>query len=189
MNAQHMQGERRTPANIAVGGDAQANHALSLLRSARTEGTLGRHVPLVPGVDLHAAPGLGLSGRYSAPQGIVLDLEAEITGTPDGWFALHVALPTTDIGTCGICGFAARLRAAQICTIRACLRSGTEDGFTDAFFDKHLIARPDETCHLDALALALRDDVPAHAPWRELILFLPITSLRICLIDLRVFLV
>ncbi|SEL28522.1 hypothetical protein SAMN05421666_3367 [Roseovarius nanhaiticus] len=184
-----MQSEPEALTNLALGGDAHANHALSMLRASVPEGILAHHVPLAPGIALHAAPGLGLSGRYASPRGIILELDAAMTGARGGWFALHIALPAYALADHGVFGFAARLRAPQVCSIRACLRSGTEDGFVDAFFEKHLIARPDETSHLDALALALREDVPAHAPWREVILFLPIGTVRLCLIDLRMFLV
>ena len=86
-------------------------------------------------------------------------------------------------------GFAARIAAPEILVARACLRSGTEEGFVDCFFDKHLLFRPEEASHVDALPVHHRADLPLRAPWRELILFLPTDDFRLSLIDLRVFVV
>ena len=105
------------------------------------------------------------------------------------WVGLHFEFPARDISGAGVMGFAARFSAADTCVVQACLRSMTEDGFQDCFFDKHLLLRPEESSHLDALQIGYRDSLPMHAKWRELILFLPTESFSLALIDLRLFLV
>ena len=178
----------KTPSSISLGPDGQANHTLSVLRTGTSDGTLGNDIEFVPGFALHADPALGLGGQYRSPAGRLLELDARMSGQGD-WIGLHMALPAQDLSEGGVLGFAARTSATETCVLRACLRSGTEAGFQDCFFDKHLLLRPEEASHLDALPVGMRDTLPDTAPWRELILFLPLTDFRIALIDLRVFVV
>lgn len=172
--------------NIALGPDGQANHTLAVMRAAEAEGPLGDDVEFQPGLALHADPALALEGRWRSPPGRLLELDATPAGA-GAWIGLHLALPLTDLSRIGALGFAARASAADTTVLRACLRSGREDGFADTFFDKHLLLRPEEASHVDVLAPAMRPDLPPEAPWRELILFLPTEPFRIALIDLRVF--
>lgn len=179
---------------LSPGGDGAANSALSLMRCTSHDQPLGHEATFVPGVSLRAAPSLTLSGRLTSPVGAILEIDAQLSqgkgaGKDDGWIALHVAMPARDMRGLGVFGFVARMRSDETRALRACLRSGTADGFVDAFFEKHILIRPDETSHLDALPLTLRHDVPHDAPWREFIIFLPVATFRICLIDLRIFLV
>jgi hypothetical protein len=82
-----------------------------------------------------------------------------------------------------------RTQAPAETVARVCLRSGTENGFQDHFFEKLMFFSPQEASHLDVIELNHFSPVLKHAPWRELILFLPSTSFNLRLIDLRVFLV
>ena len=176
--------------NLTPGADGQANHVLALMRAETRDGALASDIEFLPGLALHADPALELSGRYNAPEGRVLQLDARTGPNPGGWVGLHLAVPAGDLTGAGVLGFAARIAAPDgICVARACLRSGTEDGFVDCFFDKHLLMRLDEATHLDALPVHYRDRVPLQAPWRELIFFLPTQDFRMSLIDLRVFIV
>lgn len=175
--------------SITPGADGQANHALAILREDNREGPLAPDIDFLPGVSLHADPALGLSGSFASPQGRILDIDAHMSQGHGNWVGLHVALPAQDLGRAGILGFAARVSSPEILVVRACLRSGMADGFVDCFFDKHLMVRPEETSHLDALSVQYRDQIPMQAPWRELILFLPTHDFRLSLIDLRLFIV
>lgn len=175
--------------NIALGGDGHANHALAVLRSETREGELGHHVSLVPGVDFNADPALEPSGRFTSPAGRVVELDFKAGPNPGGWVGLHVKVPAEDLRNAGAFGFAARLSAPDVQVARACLRSGTPDGFQDCFFDKHLLFRPDEASHVDALPIHHRDLLPIQAPWRELVFFLPTRSFQLSVIDLRLFVV
>ncbi|MEN9063025.1 hypothetical protein [Ponticoccus litoralis] len=98
-------------------------------------------------------------------------------------------LPAEKLHHVGTIGFAARIAAPEVFVARAALRSGGPDGFVDCFFDKHLLFRPEEASHVDAIPVHYREPVPAEAAWRELILFLPTHSFRLSIIDLRLFVV
>jgi len=173
--------------NLALGADGQANHTLAVLRDDTREGKLTSDLEFLPGFALHADPEMALSGSYKSPKGRLLEIDAKAGSNQGNWFGLHLSIPVHDLGDKGVLGFVARLSAPDITVARACLRSGTEDGFQDCFFDKHLLFRPDEASHMDVLQVQMRDQLPQHAPWRELILFLPTGDFRLSLADLRVF--
>jgi len=174
--------------NIALGPDAQINHALSVLRNGVTEGQMGNEVQLLPGVALHADPALQIGGHYTSPEGRVLEIGAT-TEAEGGWVALHLSLAGGDYSPYGFIGFACRISAPTPITVQPCLRSGTEDGFIDCFYNKHVLAMPEEASHLDVLPVQNYPNLPLRAPWRELIFFLPTHSFRWSLLDLRVFVV
>lgn len=173
--------------NIALGADGQANHLLALLRSQSGKGSLAGDTEFLPGLFLNADPALELRGQYRSPPGQLLELEVETGPRPGGWVALHLSLPVQDIRNLGVIGFAARGHAPEMTLLRACLRSGTGAGFVDCFFDKHILLRPEEASHIDALPLRHREGLPERAPWRELVLFLPTRAFQLVLCDLRVF--
>ena len=167
--------------------DVQVNQDLAAWRAGTAEGALADTVAFQPGLTLHADPALGLSGTYRSPLDRLLELETKMSG--DGaWLGLHLGLPLRDLSGFGVVGFAARTSAGSMALIRACLRSGLDEGgFQDVFFDKHLLTRPEESAHLDALHLPQVPDVALQAPWRELVFFLPTQDCHLSLIDLRVF--
>lgn len=175
--------------SMTPGADGQANHTLAILREDTRDGALASDVDFLPGLALHADPALELSGTFHSPKGRILEFDARTGPNRGEWLGLHVALPAGDLTRSGILGFAARVSAPEIMVMRACLRSGTATGFVDCFFDKHILVRPDEASHLDALSVQYRDQVPKLAPWRELVFFLPTTDFRLSLIDLRTFIV
>ena len=174
--------------SIALGPDGYVNHTLAVLRGGTSSGDLTQSVEFMPGVQMHADPEMNMAGRYDSPNGRMLELQAR--PERDGaWNGLHLAFPASDLGPHGALGFVMRASAAEQHVIRACIRSGTEDGFQDCFFDKHILLRAEESSHVDALAVHQRTDLPLHAPWRELILFLPATAFTMSIHDFRVFLV
>ncbi|WP_324752466.1 hypothetical protein [Roseovarius sp. Pro17] len=175
--------------SISPGADGQANHTLAVMRDETREGALAVDVDFLPGLAFHADPALEISGSFASPKGRILDFDAHMGPGLGEWVGLHVALPAGDLRQAGILGFAARVSAPEIMVVRACLRSGTINGFVDCFFDKHLMVRPEEASHLDALPVQYRDQIPMQAPWRELVLFLPTHDFRMSLIDLRTFIV
>lgn len=174
--------------NIAIGPDAQINHTLAVLRDGVTEGHMGNEVQLLPGVMLHADPALQVGGRYASPEGRLLEMDVT-AGAEGGWLALHLSLAGRDYSDYGFVGLACRIAAPEPITVQPCLRSGTKKGFVDCFYDKHVLAMPEEASHLDALSIHNRPNVPLQAPWRELILFMPTHSFRWSLLDLRIFVV
>lgn len=174
--------------SIALGPDGQVNHALAVLRAQTSAGVLTPHVKFLPGVSFHADPALEMEGQYRSAEGRILDIEARPTGQ-GAWCALHLSMPARDLRPYGALGFALRSAAPDTQVLRACLRSGNPGGFVDCFFPKHVLVRPDESSHVDAIAVTGRPDLPIEADWRELILFLPAKAFDLSLIDLRVFLV
>lgn len=160
---------------------------LARLRDSRADGPLAAtETAFVPGIALHADPGLALAGRFRSPAGRLLELEATPGGT--GWIGLHVALDTASLPETGWLGLACQSAAAARIVVRPCLRSGTGTGFADTFFPRHILAEPEAQSHVDALPLATTPDLPADAPWRELVLFLPGAPFTWHLHDLRIFL-
>lgn len=174
--------------SLTLGADGQANHTLDVWRQQTSEGTLNAHLEFLPGLNMHLDPEMDLQGTFRSPKGRLFEFEAQ-TAKPGRWVGLHVALPAHDLHHVGIVGFGARINAGSVYVARACLRSSTPDGFVDCFFDKHLLFRPEEASHIDAISVAHRDNVPIQATWRELILFLPTESFQLSVIDLRLFVV
>jgi hypothetical protein len=174
--------------SLDLGPDGQLNQALALLRGDEKEGALSDRMDFAAGVTLRADPALELGGRYASPAGQLIAFEAEVAGR-GGWCGLHLGLPARDLSDRGMLGFACRSAAPEIRVIQPCLRSGTADGFEDCFFDKHILSQPEESSHVDILPVGRRARFPVEAPWRELILFLPLASFRWSLIDLRVFVI
>lgn len=172
--------------NLRIGPDARINHALTVLRDGRSSGNLAEEVHLMPGIRLLCDPALQISGRFDSPPGRVLEIEARMDG-PGNWCALHLEIGAPDLGDCGFVGLAARLSAPKAEVLHPALRSGTAEGFVDCFFDKHMLALPDPASHIDALPARDRETLPRLAPWRELVLFLPLTGFSLALHDLRFF--
>lgn len=165
-----------------------ANQALAKLRAGAREGKLSSHVKVCRGIDLRADPALQLGGRYASPRERILELSAQPAGQ-GAWCGLHLKLPACDLRGYGALGFVLRGMAPQLQMLRGCVRSGTRDGFSDCFFGKHVLLRPEETGHADALMLTGGPQLPLQAPWRELVLFLPTGAFELTLTDWRVFLV
>lgn len=169
--------------------DAPLAPALAALRQDRSDGGgLADFVKLLPGLALHADPALGVGGRWTSPAGRLLELEVTTQG-PGTWIGLHVALLAADLTGAAWIGFVCRSAAPAEVMVRPCLRSGTEDGFTDVFFDKHILADPEPRSHVDAIHLPICRTLPETAPWRELVLFLPRKAFRWHLHDLRPFVI
>jgi hypothetical protein len=166
----------------------KVNNSLAELRKKVIRGNIQSEIRFLSGVTLRADPALKIQGSYDSPEGRLLTLD--ITPQAQGdWVALHLSLDSGDYTPHGFVGFACRIAAPEPVIIHPCLRSGTKESFIDSFFNKHILATPEEASHLDALPIHNRSDLPLHAPWRELVLFLPTERFRWSLHDLRVFVV
>ena len=142
---------------------------------------------LAPGIWLHTDPEAALSGTWSSPRGRLCEMGLALE-RPGRFLGLHVALPPFEADAVTWLGLACRAHAGRPIALRPCLRSGTETGFVDNFFDRHLLARRAEADHHGILALERHPDLPPIAPWRELIMFLPSgESLSLALHELRIF--
>ena len=155
----------------------------TLFSGGATQAALG------PDLALHVDPAARLDGVWRSPRGRLLELETRVT-QPGAWFALHLGLPAqlADLTDVTWLGLAARSSAARAVAVRACLRSGTGDGFHDCILDRHILSQPRDSDHHDLLAPEPHPDLPRQAPWREFILFLPPAEpLDWVLHDLRLF--
>ncbi|MEX5565652.1 hypothetical protein SM764_19730 [Pseudophaeobacter sp. 1A16562] len=175
--------------NIAAGPAENLNYSLAIWRDGQTSGNLSEQTEIQPGIALHPDPELKLQGHWSSPAGRLLELDVSTSGEGN-WFGLHMELGGIDLSHAGIIGIACRSAAPTIEVVRVCIRSGrSEGGFDDCFFTKRILAHPEASSHLDALPIGQQLDLPPQAPWRELILFLPLHSFRLHLHDLRLFIV
>lgn len=156
--------------------------------SRHEEGVLETSVTFRPGLSLFADPSLGLGGQWRSPAGRIIELDAKMKG-PGAWIGLHVTLAAQDLRQAGWIGFTCRSAAPATMMVRPCLRSGTDDGFIDVFFDKHMLSNPEPRNHVDALHLPTCRHLPETAAWRELVLFLPCADFHWHLHDLRTFVV
>lgn len=175
--------------NLRLGPDAEANHRIRLLRAEAPAGDIENGTPLVPGVWL-AWPGEGaVAGSLRAGADLALDLDVTAVDGCD-WYTLNVSLGGFDLKDSAVLGVVAKGSAARTLALKACVRSGTEDGFVDCFFDKHLILTGEEAVHLDIFETRATAQLPAEAPWRDFVLFLPTDrSFALTLSDLRFFVV
>ncbi|EAR49449.1 hypothetical protein OG2516_18845 [Oceanicola granulosus HTCC2516] len=172
---------------VRIPPETSANLCLARLRRAERGGALDApDLRLGPKIWLHADPSLAPEGTWRSPRGRLLDLVARPTG-PGGWFALHVGFPLPSLAGRGLVGFALRGAAPRPLLLRAALRSGQAEGFTDAFFERSVMLRPESATHVDALFVAERTDIPERAGFRELVLFLPLADVTLSLHDLRLF--
>lgn len=175
--------------NVATGPEADFNYALQLLRSSQAEGDIREHIQIQPGIALHTDPALKARGKWRSPAGRLFELD--VTAESEGsWFGLHMDLGGINLSQAGLIGIACRGTSPSIEAVRACIRSGrSEGGFDDCFFPKRILTHPESSSHLDALQISQQLNLPPEAPWRELILFLPLHSFRLDLHDLRLFIV
>ncbi len=163
------------------------NRNLSKLRKGQRHGDLGNSLDVAPSVSLHADPALGLTGRYMSDAGTLLKLDAKVRSDGD-WMGLHIHLPVGDLQGQMTLGFACKGSAPSYTMVSPCIRSGTDEGFRDCFFEKHILFHDESTTHIDALAIGHQDDLPLFAKWRQIVLFLPVESFELTLEDFRVFL-
>ncbi|KAA9005090.1 hypothetical protein [Histidinibacterium aquaticum] len=164
----------------------RTNRRIAALVRREASGTLSSRTRLAHRIRVDADPALGIEGEWRSPRGRLLELDVRTSG-PGGWCALHMRFSGGLLKEAGFLGLMCSGVAPEITRARACLRSGTREGFVDRFFDKHLLLRPEIGSHMDAVALGDRSDAPADPPWREVILFFPTRPFRATLLDFRVF--
>lgn len=160
---------------------------LDSLRAGSASGEIVPETEIVPGLRFVPDPDAGMRGHYTSPAGRLLEIEVS-HDRPARWCGLHLRLDLGDLDGLGVIGLAARFAAPQALAVSPCLRSGTATGFSDCFFSKQVAALPRPLLHLDALETDGRHKtLPRSAPWREIVLFLPTSSFRVDLHDLRIF--
>jgi len=175
--------------NIHLGPDAEANQIIRVLAAQNPTGGIPCEEPVAPGVQFSFDPNASFKGSLQDAEDAVLSFKVEqIEGS--GWFALHVSLGGIDLTPYDVIGFVCKSDAPSALAIKACLRSGSEAGFSDCFFDKHIVAYGKTSTHLDAIDISQRPDLPQQADWRDFVLFFPHDKpLQVTLRDLRFFIV
>lgn len=172
--------------NLDFGLAADANHALAVLRAMTLNQRIDSEQRFVPGLYLSLDEASDTKARIESQPATLLDLSCE-TRRPGAWLSLNLELGACDLSRCSVLGIMCKSQAPETLTFRVCLRSAVEGGFRDAFFPKRVISYGQESVHADLIKLEEREDVPAQAAWRELILFLPPDLHRLSLRDLALF--
>jgi hypothetical protein len=172
--------------NVDFGAEAQANHALAVLRALEVDAVVAPDDRFAPGIFLSVDPASDTKIKLTSRPGELMTLDFT-TKRPGQWLSLNIALGEFDQSHRDILGLVCKTRAEDTVTLRACLRSGVEGGFIDAFFGKRVVSYNATSTHADLIKLEERDDIPPQAPWRELVLFFPPDLRQLQLIDLRLF--
>lgn len=175
--------------NLDLGPDAQANHALAVLRGMEFDGALAAGHHLVPGVFFTWDDEADLRLQAVSRPGQLIDLSLNVA-RPGKWMSLHVALGPADLTGLQAVGLICRSASPYATTFQPCLRSGQQEGgFVDHFFHKRVLTHSQPSLHMDAHLLGPASDLPRTAPWRELVLFFRPETSRIDLQDMRLFMV
>ncbi|MDE4175252.1 hypothetical protein PXK01_13900 [Phaeobacter sp. PT47_59] len=172
--------------NLDFGAEAQANHSLAILRAMECDDAVEPGARFAPGVFLSVDPESDTTAQLVSRPGMLADIRFT-TSRPGRWLSLNIELGAFDLSARDVIGFMCKSRAEDTITFRACLRSGTEGGFQDAFFGKRVISYDAPSTHADLIKLDEREDIPATAPWRELVVFFPSDLRQLSLIDLSLF--
>jgi len=175
--------------NIQLGPDAEANQLIRILKSQNPTGEIPCEAPIAPGIRFSFDPNAAFQGHLRDDPDAVLSFKIDrIEGS--GWLALHIALGSVDLSGHSVIGFVCKSDAASAVAIKTCLRSGGEAGFTDCFFDKHIVAYGETSTHLDVIDISQNPDLPLQAPWRDFVMFFPHDKpIDLTLRDLRFFIV
>lgn len=170
--------------NLDLSPDGQLAFALAALRGLDFAGPAqnGQHV--VPGIFFSLDPEAGHTVELASRPGELMTIRLGVE-RPGRWLTLNLDIGGADFSGCKIVGFACKSDAPLTTTCRVSVRSGTVDGHRDAFFPKTVVSYPKTALHLDVLDLDANPDIPARAPWRELVVFFEIATAEIALRDFR----
>ena len=172
------------PNNIDLSPDGQLAFSLAGLRGLDFAGPAGNGWHLVPGIFFSLDPEAGNTVEVASLPGELMTIRLGVD-RPGRWLSLNLGIGGADLSGCKIVGFACKSDAPVTATCRVSLRSGTADGHRDAFFPKTVVSYPRTSLHLDVLELEGNPDIPARAPWRELVIFFEIATAEIALRDFR----
>lgn len=174
--------------NLDLSPDGQLNFSLAALRGLEHVGQAENHRHLVPGIFFSLDPE---SQNRVDVECHPVDLMTIRIGVdqPGRWLTLNMGVGGADISGCKIIGFACKSDAPVTATCKVSLRSGIDGGHHDAFFAKTLVSYPKTSLHLDVLELDANPDIPARAPWRELVIFFEPVSQEIVLRDFRLIMI
>lgn len=175
------------PHNARLPDPALLNAPLTALTALNGAGGMLADALPVPGLHLSVDPQAQTQISWSSPAGRLIDLTSTVT-KPGRWCALRLTLDLPDLG--GIAGLGLWLRSAADTALvtRACLRSGTDDGHVDCYFEREILSHAATSDHHAVMMMDRTPDLPIKAPWREFLLLLPpYRSANLALHALRLF--
>lgn len=173
--------------NHSFGPEAHLNQISYVLKATTLNGDISPRVDLVPDVFITFDHEGEIEGAFSSPEGSLLSMSYRVI-KPPRWVALHFAMGDVDFSGHSVLGIVARSEAPVATMFRMCVRSGTEDGFSDCFFSKHVVSFSEVSTHIDLLRFGQDGkSIPSRAPWRELILFFKIADQKLTVNDLKIF--
>ena len=170
--------------NLDLSPDGQLAFALATLRGLDFSGPMANGQHLVPGIFFSLDPEASNTVAVVSQPGELMTIRLGVE-QPGRWLTLNLGIGGADFSGCKIVGFACKSDAPVTATFRVSVRSGTADGHRDAFFAKTVVSYPKTALHLDVLELEANPDIPARAPWRELVVFFEIATAEIALRDFR----
>jgi len=175
--------------NLHLGPEADASHALALLRAMEMDAPVEPGQHLVPGLFFSCDPDGEVRIQCRSRPDHLLDITLDVA-RPGRWLALHLALGPVDLTGRQAVGFICKSQSPVTTTFQPCLRSGREgEGFTDQFFRKSVLTFGHPGLHLDTILPETIPSMPVRAPWRELVFFFRPETSHIDLQDLRLFII
>lgn len=172
------------PNNLDLSADGQLAFSLAALRGLDFAGPAENGQHLVPGIFFSLDPEAGNTVQIASRPGELMTIRLGVD-RPGRWLTLNLGIGGADLSGCKIVGFACKSDAPLTSTCRVSVRSGTADGYRDAFFPKTVVSYPKTSLHLDVMELEVNPDIPPRAPWRELVVFFEIATAEIALRDFR----
>lgn len=170
--------------NLDLSPDGQLAFSLAALRGLDFSGPAANGSHLVPGIFFSLDPEAANTVQVASHPGELLRVALGVE-RPGRWLTLNMGIGGADLSDCKIVGFACKSDAPVTTTCRVSIRSGAEGGHRDVFFAKTVVSYPTTSLHLDVLELEANPDIPARAPWRELVIFFEIAPVEINLRDFR----
>src|SRR5690606_37365997 len=125
---------------IFLGPDADLRFQLAQLRQMEASGKIENGLKLLPNVEFHYDDVTKIKGTYKATPHNLVHIDVTPQKSIPRWFGLHMKLGNVALEDVMACGVICKSRALHSITTRFCLRSGTPEGFSDAFFPKTMIS-------------------------------------------------
>lgn len=183
--------------NLNVSQDSHINHAIEVAKQIENSGKIQNRKEIAPGIYFSIDTEANIDGEFTSGNGKIIDLKYFNVSEPvhgknitPRWIAIHFRLGEVTLNNKSAIGVIVKSEAPNAVTMRACLRSGTQENFQDEFFSKYIVAYQNTSTHLDIIKI---EDLPEECPLkkieRDLILFLPPFDASLTITDLRAFII
>ena len=174
--------------NLSIEPEAHANHTVSLLKTQFLDAQVETEEHFVPGCWISFENNGQQVAKITSTEGEAFTLDFSVAH-PGEWLSLNLSLGGFSLAERSIIGFVCNVSSPRPLTLRPCIRSGSESGFLDCFFDKHVIAYEQKSTHVDILEVGRPHSLPAEAQWRDLLFFMKPETLTVTFHDLKIFIV